>query len=82
MTAATAAFFAPAHHVAARSEASLARRLLDALVALDAGHRAASKLATASDERLADMGITRAEAETFGRRSGPAAPRRPQVFIR
>ena len=66
MTATFAAVFAPAHRVGARPAASLALRLLDALVALDAGHRAARKLATASDERLADMGITRAEA--VGRR--------------
>jgi uncharacterized protein YjiS (DUF1127 family) len=69
MTATFAAVFAPAHHAGARSATSLALRLLDALVALDAGHRAARKLAAAPDERLVDMGITRAAAETFGRRA-------------
>jgi uncharacterized protein YjiS (DUF1127 family) len=37
-------------------------QLLDGLVALDAGYRNARRLAAASDERLADMGISRIEA--------------------
>jgi uncharacterized protein YjiS (DUF1127 family) len=76
MTATFAAFFAPA---AAHDRAPLARRLVEALIALDAGHRAARKLAEATDERLADMGITRTEAEIRYRRDfGGAAPRHPQ----
>ena len=76
MTATFAAFFAPA---VARDRAPLARRLVEALVALDAGHRAARKLAAAPDERLADMGLSRTEAETHCRRHlGKAALRGPQ----
>jgi uncharacterized protein YjiS (DUF1127 family) len=78
MTATFAAFFAPAVQVAARPRRPLARRLLEALLALDAGHRNARKLASASDDRLADMGITRAEAEgQYRRHLGDAALRRP-----
>ena len=46
-----------------RASRSIGLRFLDWLVALDAGYRNAHKLAHAADERLADMGITRSEAE-------------------
>jgi uncharacterized protein YjiS (DUF1127 family) len=46
-----------------RSSRPIGLRLLDWLVALDAGYRNARKLAEASDERLDDMGIARDEAE-------------------
>lgn len=53
-------------------------RFLDWLVALDAGYRNAHRLASASDERLADMGISRTEAEAeFERRLGTVDYRRP-----
>lgn len=75
MTVTLASFFAPA----TRGRAPLARRLVEALVALDAGHRAARKLADASDERLADMGIARSEAEAYCcRHLGHTVLRRPQ----
>ena len=74
MTDTFAAFFAPA----TCGRAPLARRRLEALVALDAGHRAAHKLADASDERLADMGIARTEAEAYYcRHLGDTVLRRP-----
>ena len=41
----------------------LGSRFLFWLLALDAGYRGARKLADATDSRLADMGLTRAEAE-------------------
>ncbi|GHF54589.1 DUF1127 domain-containing protein [Seohaeicola zhoushanensis] len=43
-------------------------RLLDALVAWDARHRDAHKLRNMTDERLADMGMTRSDAENAFRR--------------
>jgi uncharacterized protein YjiS (DUF1127 family) len=53
-------------------------RLLDWLVALDAGYRSARKLADASEERLNDMGIARDEAEAeFEGRFGMLDYRRP-----
>jgi len=51
---------------------------LNWLVALDAGYRNARKLASATDEQLADMGIARSEAEAeFERRLGTLEYRRP-----
>ena len=53
-------------------------RLLDWLVALDAGYRNARRLADASEERLSDMGISRNEAEAeFEGRFGMLDYRRP-----
>jgi uncharacterized protein YjiS (DUF1127 family) len=53
-------------------------RLLDWLVALDAGYRNARKLADASEERLDDMGIARDAAEAeFEARFGALHYRRP-----
>jgi uncharacterized protein YjiS (DUF1127 family) len=61
-----------------RTSRPIGLRLLDWLVALDAGYRNAHKLAFASDERLADMGIARSEAETeFESRFGTPEYRRP-----
>jgi uncharacterized protein YjiS (DUF1127 family) len=61
-----------------RASRSIGLRFLDWLVALDAGYRNAHKLASAADERLADMGISRDEAEAeFERRLGAVEYRRP-----
>ena len=61
-----------------RTARPLGLRLLDWLVLLDAGYRNAHRLASASDERLADMGITRREAEAeFEGRFGTLDIRRP-----
>ena len=72
MTTFIANFVFPASAtIAARPRAGLARRLLDRLVALDAGHRAAHRLAHATDVRLVDVGLTRAQAKTeFARHTG------------
>lgn len=49
----------------------LAVRFLNWLVALDAGYRNAHHLATATDDRLADVGLSRTQAEdAFTRRFG------------
>ena len=61
-----------------RASRPLAIRVLDWLVALDAGYRNARRLAAAGDDRLADMGITRQEAqEEFESRFGALDYRRP-----
>ena len=63
---------------ASRTTRSAGLRLLDWLVKLDAGYRNAHRLASASDERLTDMGISRTEAEAeFERRPGTVDYRRP-----
>lgn len=55
----------------ATAKRPLAVRLVAWLVALDAGYRNAHHLATCTDERLVDMGVSRAEAEAeFARRLG------------
>jgi uncharacterized protein YjiS (DUF1127 family) len=51
-----------AYVATAAAKRPLAVRLIGWLVALDAGYRNAHKLAACTDERLADMGVSRAEA--------------------
>ena len=80
MTAMFADFFAPSAPVATHPSSPFGRRLLEALVALDAGHRTAHKLASTSDDRLADMGISRTEAETHYRRHLGDSALRPPHF--
>jgi uncharacterized protein YjiS (DUF1127 family) len=66
--------FAPA----TRAKGPIAIRFLNWLVALDAGYRNAQKLASASDEHLADMGISRSEADAeFQRCLGTVEYRNP-----
>lgn len=61
-----------AYVATAAAKRPLAVRVLDWLVALDAGYRNAHHLATATDDRLADVGVSRTEAEgAFTRRFGP-----------
>ena len=61
-----------AYVATAAAKRPLAVRLINWLVALDAGYRNAHTLATATDDRLADMGLSRTEAEAaFTRRFGP-----------
>jgi uncharacterized protein YjiS (DUF1127 family) len=60
-----------AYVATATAKRPLAVRLVAWLVALDAGYRNAHHLAACGDERLDDMGITRATAEAeFARRLG------------
>jgi uncharacterized protein YjiS (DUF1127 family) len=64
-----------AYVATAAAKRPLAVRLVAWLVALDAGYRNAHSLATATDDRLADMGVARTEAEAaFTRRFGPLDP--------
>ncbi len=57
--------------IAPRASSGLAVRFVAWLVALDAGYRGAHALAHASDDRLADMGLSRAAAEDeFARFTG------------
>jgi uncharacterized protein YjiS (DUF1127 family) len=66
--------FAPA----TRAKGPIGIRFLNWLVALDAGYRNAQKLASASDEQLADMGISRSEADAeFQRCLGTVEYRNP-----
>lgn len=62
----------PAASAAApRARQGLAGRFVFWLLALDAGYRNAHALAHATDARLADMGLTRTEAEAeFARQTG------------
>ena len=56
---------------ATRRPTGYGNRFVAWLVALDAGYRNAHKLAHMSDDRLDDMGISRADAqEEFARKSG------------
>jgi uncharacterized protein YjiS (DUF1127 family) len=61
--------------IAPRASTGLAVRFVTWLVALDAGYRGAHALARATDDRLADMGLTRAAAEDeFARFTGSVTP--------
>lgn len=61
----------PAAAIAPRASTGLAVRFVAWLVALDAGYRSAHALAHASDDRLADMGLSRTAAEEeFARFTG------------
>jgi uncharacterized protein YjiS (DUF1127 family) len=61
----------PASAAPSRPRKGFALRLLDRLVALDAGYRNAHALANTTDARLADMGISRKDAEAeFARYTG------------
>lgn len=63
----------PVVATATRRHAGLGARFVAWLVALDAGYRGAHALAHTTDARLADMGITRAEADAeFARHTGTA----------
>jgi uncharacterized protein YjiS (DUF1127 family) len=65
----------PAAAIAPRASTGLAVRFVAWLVALDAGYRSAHALAHATDDRLADMGLTRAAAEDdFVRFTGSVTP--------
>jgi uncharacterized protein YjiS (DUF1127 family) len=60
-----------AYVAAAAAKRPLALRLMGLLVTLDAGYRNAHCLAHATDERLADLGLSRTAAEAaFTRRFG------------
>ena len=60
-----------AYVATAAAKRPLAVRLLAWIVALDAGYRNAHHLAACTDERLADMGVSRTEAQAeFTRRLG------------
>lgn len=61
---------ATARPVAAPRISGLGNRFLFWLVALDAGHRNTHALAHRTDARLADMGLTRSEAEAEFARNG------------
>jgi uncharacterized protein YjiS (DUF1127 family) len=63
----------PVAATAPRRTQGLGLRFVSWLLALDAGYRNAHRLANATDARLADMGITRSEAEAeFARHVGQA----------
>jgi uncharacterized protein YjiS (DUF1127 family) len=58
---------------ATRRSDGLGLRFVTWLLALDAGYRNAHRLAHSTDARLADMGITRAQADVgFARHTGMA----------
>jgi uncharacterized protein YjiS (DUF1127 family) len=60
-----------AYVATAAAKRPLALRLMSLLVKLDAGYRNAHHLAHATDERLADVGVSRTAAEAaFTRRLG------------
>jgi uncharacterized protein YjiS (DUF1127 family) len=62
---------------AARRPSALGSRFLFWILALDAGYRSAHAFSRATDDQLADMGLTRADADAeFVRLGGAdAAPR-------
>ena len=66
--------------VAIRPRRSLAARLLTMIVKADARYRQASKLNAASDENLADMGLTRSQADAafYGRYRSREAKDQPK----
>jgi uncharacterized protein YjiS (DUF1127 family) len=65
----------PAAAIAPGAATGLAVRFLAWIVALDAGYRSAHALAHATDDRLADMGLTRGAAEAeFARHTGSVTP--------
>jgi uncharacterized protein YjiS (DUF1127 family) len=70
---------ATARPIAAPRISGLGNRFLFWLVALDAGYRNAHALAHKTDGRLADMGLTRSEAEAEFTRHGGTVTQPPSV---